>query len=126
MLQLAGEMADEVILNTGSTPGYLRWAVTQIAAGARGLPLGGNPRALARVVGLRLDVMDPASSEQFVSEAAHALGVPVVGGNVSLYNATAQDDILPTPVIMVLGHLDALATLITAEAACAPSCSLHC
>jgi len=31
------------------------------------------------------------------------LGVPVTGGNVSLYNQTAETPILPTPVVAVLG-----------------------
>jgi 5,10-methylenetetrahydromethanopterin reductase len=34
MLRLAGEIADEVILNTGSTPDYVRWAAKEIAAGS--------------------------------------------------------------------------------------------
>lgn len=34
MLCLAGEIADEVILNTGSTPDYVRWAAKEIAAGS--------------------------------------------------------------------------------------------
>jgi phosphoribosylformylglycinamidine synthase subunit PurL len=43
-----------------------------------------------------------------IAEACGILGVPVVGGNVSLYNATHDRDILPTPVVMVLGVLDDL------------------
>jgi phosphoribosylformylglycinamidine (FGAM) synthase-like enzyme len=42
-------------------------------------------------------------------EACLALGVPVVGGNVSLYNESGGADIQPTPVIGLLGlveHLD--------------------
>lgn len=35
-----------------------------------------------------------------------ALGVPVVGGNVSLYNETDGRDILPTPVVGMLGVVD--------------------
>ncbi|MCY7396172.1 MAG: phosphoribosylformylglycinamidine synthase subunit PurL [Nocardioides sp.] len=34
------------------------------------------------------------------------LGVPVTGGNVSLYNQTAETPILPTPVVAVLGVVD--------------------
>jgi phosphoribosylformylglycinamidine synthase len=37
-----------------------------------------------------------------------ALGVPVVGGNVSLYNSSDGVDIDPTPVIGVLGVIDEL------------------
>ena len=43
-----------------------------------------------------------------LAEACTALGVPVVGGNVSLYNESAGTDIDPTPVIGVLGVIDFL------------------
>ena len=41
-----------------------------------------------------------------MGEACRALGVPVVGGNVSLYNESAGTDIDPTPVIGLLGMVD--------------------
>ena len=34
-----------------------------------------------------------------MSEACEALGFPVIGGNVSFYNASGDDDIHPTPVV---------------------------
>ena len=34
------------------------------------------------------------------------LGIPVTGGNVSLYNQTGETAILPTPVVAVLGVID--------------------
>ncbi len=40
--------------------------------------------------------------------ACRDLGLPVVGGNVSLYNESAGADIDPTPVVGVLGLVDAL------------------
>jgi phosphoribosylformylglycinamidine synthase len=43
-----------------------------------------------------------------MAEACAALGLPVVGGNVSLYNATGGVDIDPTPVVAVLGLVDRL------------------
>jgi len=43
-----------------------------------------------------------------MSEACEAFGVPVIGGNVSLYNESAGADIDPTPVIGLLGVVDAL------------------
>ena len=43
-----------------------------------------------------------------MAEACRALGLPVVGGNVSLYNESAGDDIDPTPVIGALGVVDRL------------------
>jgi phosphoribosylformylglycinamidine synthase II len=43
-----------------------------------------------------------------MAEACRALDVPVVGGNVSLYNETAGRDIDPTPVVGMLGLVDNL------------------
>ncbi len=44
-----------------------------------------------------------------LTEACRALGLPVIGGNVSLYNESAGVDIRPTPVIGALGLVDELA-----------------
>jgi phosphoribosylformylglycinamidine synthase len=44
-----------------------------------------------------------------LAEACGALGLPVIGGNVSLYNESGGADIDPTPVLGVLGLLDTLA-----------------
>lgn len=43
-----------------------------------------------------------------ITAACTALALPVVGGNVSLYNESAGADIDPTPVVAVLGLLDRL------------------
>ena len=43
-----------------------------------------------------------------IAEACGAFGVPVIGGNVSLYNESAGSDIDPTPIVAVLGLIDAL------------------
>jgi phosphoribosylformylglycinamidine synthase subunit PurL len=40
-----------------------------------------------------------------LSDACHELGVPVVGGNVSLYNETGEGPIYPTPVVGMVGEL---------------------
>ena len=40
-----------------------------------------------------------------ISSACRALGVPVVGGNVSLYNEAPTGPIFPTPVIGMVGRL---------------------
>ncbi len=37
-----------------------------------------------------------------------AFGIPVIGGNVSLYNESGGADIDPTPVVGVLGLVDEL------------------
>jgi phosphoribosylformylglycinamidine synthase subunit PurL len=43
-----------------------------------------------------------------MAEACRALGIPVVGGNVSLYNETSGRSIDPSPVVGVLGVVDEL------------------
>jgi len=43
-----------------------------------------------------------------MAEACTALGLPVVGGNVSLYNESRGRDIDPTPVVGVVGLIDRL------------------
>ena len=42
---------------------------------------------------------------QGLADACNALGVPVVGGNVSLYNETESGPIYPTPVVGMVGEL---------------------
>src|SRR5690349_1218805 len=55
---------------------------------------------------------DPAVMWQFaeacrgLKDACVALGIPVTGGNVSLYNQTGETAILPTPVVAVLGVIE--------------------
>ena len=41
-----------------------------------------------------------------ITEACIALGTPVTGGNVSLYNETRGEGIYPTPVLGIVGILD--------------------
>jgi len=41
-----------------------------------------------------------------LSDACMVLGIPVTGGNVSLYNQTGTTPIHPSPVVAVLGKLD--------------------
>ena len=41
-----------------------------------------------------------------IAEACTALGTPVTGGNVSLYNETKGEGIYPTPVIGIVGLLE--------------------
>jgi phosphoribosylformylglycinamidine synthase subunit PurL len=43
-----------------------------------------------------------------MAEACRALSLPVIGGNVSFYNESGGADIDPTPVLGVLGLVDAL------------------
>jgi len=41
-----------------------------------------------------------------IAEACNALGTPITGGNVSLYNETRGEGIYPTPVLGVVGILE--------------------
>ncbi len=43
-----------------------------------------------------------------MADACRELGIPVIGGNVSLYNASSGNDIDPTPVVAVLGVIERL------------------
>ncbi|MGY6536163.1 MAG: phosphoribosylformylglycinamidine synthase subunit PurL [Pararhodobacter sp.] len=49
---------------------------------------------------------------QGIGEACRALDMPIVSGNVSLYNETDGNPILPTPTIGAVGLLDSLDDLI--------------
>ncbi len=44
-------------------------------------------------------------STQALADSCSALGVPVVGGNVSLYNETERGPIYPTPVVGMVGEV---------------------
>jgi len=48
-----------------------------------------------------------------IGEACRALGVPITGGNVSLYNETDGRAILPTPVIGIVGVIEDASTVTT-------------
>ena len=74
---------------------------------------GAQPRALVNC----LNFGNPEHPEvmwQFaevvegISEACEALGIPVVGGNVSFYNESRGADIHPTPVVSVIGLIEGL------------------
>jgi phosphoribosylformylglycinamidine synthase subunit PurL len=74
---------------------------------------GAQPRALVNC----LNFGNPEHPEvmwQFsevvdgMNEACSALGIPVIGGNVSFYNESRGVDIDPTPVVAVLGLIETL------------------
>jgi phosphoribosylformylglycinamidine synthase subunit PurL len=87
-------------------------AAMAVAEAARNLSVSG-----ARPLGLTdcLNFGSPERPEilwQFkeavagISEACRALEIPVVGGNVSFYNETLGQAVLPTPVVGMAGMLD--------------------
>ena len=91
--------------------------VRRRAAGARrGLPQrgdrrGASPLAVSDCLNFG-SPEDPAVMWQFaeacrgLKDGCIELGIPVTGGNVSLYNQTGETAILPTPVVAVLGVMD--------------------
>jgi len=75
--------------------------------------VGGRPLALVNCLNFgnpeHPEVMWQLSeSIDGMAEACRALGVPVVGGNVSLYNESRGSDIDPTPVVGVVGLIERL------------------
>jgi phosphoribosylformylglycinamidine synthase subunit PurL len=89
--------------HAGAVEAVLECAQNLACVGAE--PLGltnclnfGNPEKPA--VAWQLD-----RSVTGLADACAALGVPVVGGNVSLYNETEHGPIYPTPVVGMVGEL---------------------
>jgi phosphoribosylformylglycinamidine synthase II len=89
-----------------------RGAAMAVAEAARNVSCAGG-RPLAVTDGLNFGSPErPEILWQFagaiegIAEACRALELPVVGGNVSFYNETSGQAILPTPVIGVVGVLD--------------------
>ncbi|MGN6723143.1 MAG: phosphoribosylformylglycinamidine synthase subunit PurL [Marmoricola sp.] len=72
---------------------------------------GGRPLAVSDCLNFG-SPEDPAVMWQFaeackgLKDGCLELGIPVTGGNVSLYNQTGETAILPTPVVAVLGVVD--------------------
>jgi phosphoribosylformylglycinamidine synthase subunit PurL len=50
-----------------------------------------------------------------IAEACSALGTPITGGNVSLYNETRGEGIYPTPVLGVVGIIDDVKKAVPAD-----------
>jgi phosphoribosylformylglycinamidine synthase len=91
---------------TGGALAVLEGARNVACVGARPLALVnclnfGNPEH-AEVMWQFAETVDG------MGDACRALGIPVVGGNVSFYNESQGRDIDPTPVVGVLGVIDEL------------------
>jgi phosphoribosylformylglycinamidine synthase II len=93
-------------------------AAMSVAEATRNVSITG-----ARPLGVTncLNFGDPTRPEAFwqlseavrgLGDACRALGLPVTGGNVSLYNESPSGAILPTPEIGVVGLLDDVTTLV--------------
>jgi phosphoribosylformylglycinamidine synthase II len=50
-----------------------------------------------------------------IAEACTALGTPITGGNVSLYNETRGEGIYPTPVLGIVGIMDDVTKTVPAD-----------
>ena len=96
-------------------------AVLSVAEATRNVSITG-----ARPLGVTncLNYGDPTRPEAFwqltrgvegLGDACRALGLPVTGGNVSLYNESPRGAIAPTPEIGVVGLLDDIGTLVGPE-----------
>jgi phosphoribosylformylglycinamidine synthase len=91
---------------TGGALAVLEAARNVACTGARSLALVnclnfGNPEH-PEVMWQFAEVVDG------MAEACRALGLPVIGGNVSFYNESEGADIHPTPVVGVVGLIDRL------------------
>ncbi len=93
-------------------------AALSVAEATRNVSITG-----ARPLGVTncLNYGDPTRPEVFwqltegvrgLGDACRALGLPVTGGNVSLYNESSSGAIAPTPEIGVVGLLDDVATVV--------------
>jgi phosphoribosylformylglycinamidine synthase len=93
-------------------------AAMSVAEATRNVSITG-----ARPLGVTncLNYGDPTRPEAFwqlsegvrgLGDACRALGLPVTGGNVSLYNESPAGPIAPTPEIGVVGLIDDVATLV--------------
>ncbi len=112
-----------LVIATDSQPAVAKYdpalgAQMAVAECARNVAVTG-----ARPLGLTncLNFGDPKVPEAFwqltesvrgLSEAATALGIPVTGGNVSLYNESPLGRIAPTAQIGIVGLLDDIDTLV--------------
>jgi phosphoribosylformylglycinamidine synthase II len=101
----------------GAVDPYLGAAMS-VAEATRNVTITG-----ARPLGVTncLNYGDPTRPEAFwqlregvrgLGDACRALGLPVTGGNVSLYNESPAGSIAPTPEIGVVGLLDDVAKLV--------------
>jgi Phosphoribosylformylglycinamidine (FGAM) synthase, synthetase domain len=101
----------------GAVDPYLGAAMS-VAEATRNVSITG-----ARPLGVTncLNYGDPTRPEAFwqltegvrgLGDACRALGLPVTGGNVSLYNESPAGSIAPTPEIGVVGLLDDVDTLV--------------
>lgn len=87
-----------------------------VAEAARNVACAGaRPLGLTNCLNFGSPERSPANyqlvkSVEGMGDAARALNVPIVSGNVSLYNETQQQPIFPTPMVACVGVLDDIET----------------
>lgn len=87
-----------------------------VAEAARNVACAGaRPLGLTNCLNFGSPERSPANyqlvkSVEGMGDAARSLNVPIVSGNVSLYNETAQRPIFPTPMVACVGVLEDIAT----------------
>jgi phosphoribosylformylglycinamidine synthase len=105
-----------------TTDGNHRWCAVDPRAGSAAVvaesvlnlaTVGARPVALVNCLNFgnpeHPEVMWQFSeSVDGMADACRALGIPVIGGNVSFYNESRGRDIDPTPIVGVLGLVDRL------------------
>ncbi len=108
----------DAVAHVGSWDPWLGAALS-VAEATRNVAITG-----ARPLGVTncLNYGDPTRPEAFwqlseavrgLGDACRALGIPVTGGNVSLYNESPSGAILPTPEIGVVGLLEDVGDLVS-------------
>ena len=89
-----------------------RGAAMAVAEAARNVSCaGGRPAGLTDCMNFgspeRPEILwQFAQAIEGIADACRALDIPVVGGNVSFYNETSGQAILPTPIVGVVGIID--------------------
>jgi len=124
LLRLAGPgvpwRGKGVAVSADANPGWCRvdpreGAASTVAESALNVACAGaRPAALVNCLNFGNPEHPPvmwqlSESVDGIAQACRALGIPVVGGNVSLYNESDGADIDPTPVVAVVGLVDRLA-----------------
>jgi phosphoribosylformylglycinamidine synthase len=95
----------------GQLDPFLGGAMAVAEAARNVVCAGGRPLAMTNCLNFgspeRPEIMwQFAETVEGITAACHALEIPVTGGNVSFYNETLGQAILPTPIVGVVGLLE--------------------
>ena len=92
---------------------YVGGALTVVEAARNLSCVGATPLAITDCLNFGNPEREPIAYQfeqaiRGMAEACHALNIPVISGNVSLYNESADGPIDPTPTVGMVGLLDDL------------------